>query len=403
MVAAILVSLLIPFIILVGVIYLIFKLVNKDSSSIITPKEFGLELGIFVSLIASVGSLISVVFEAIDKKYPDVLTSSMYDTNVVNDDVRMSVAILLVAFPLYLALAWMRAKYFEKNADRRNVSSLKWPHYVTIFISLFAIVASIITTIYYYLGGELVIRFGLKMLTTLVVLFGLAAYHYFLVKRDYTKKTLIPIVFTVVSSVLVIGAVIYSINILGSPAEIRKMRFDEKRLENLSNIQQQILSNWQRTKTLPADLKSLYSDGLSSGMIIPKDPSTKEDYSYAVITNSQTVKARGQDCVTYYPNKFNNFNQTSNYDLSKITCDIPTKATFKICANFETERMYDENGMDQRGNGAFDYTSPKYASYNSDASAYYYPGMMEKSPNWNHKAGYQCFERTIDPLKYPSY
>jgi uncharacterized membrane protein len=404
MIAAILLSTLIPVVLLVGIVYIIFKITNKESSNFMSPKEFGMELGIFVSLVSSVGALISVVFTAIDKKYPDVLANTSYVSSPMNEDVRMAISILFVAFPLYLVLAWARAKYFEKNADRRNITSLKWPHYVTIFVSLFSIATSVVVTIYYYLGGELVARFGLKMLTVLVILLGLAAYHYFLVKRDYSKKSLIPLVFTLISSVLVLGSIIYSINVLGSPSEIRKQRFDDKRLEDLSQIQQQVLSFWTRSKTLPTDLKSLYSDGISSGLVVPTDPSTKQSYTYEIVQNSQMVKAKGQDCVSYYPTKFNSYNQGSNYDVSKITCEMPTKATFKICANFESVRMYDENGMDQRGNSAFDYTSPKYASYNSDVAAVYYMGGgYDKNPNWNHEAGNQCFERTIDPVRYPNY
>jgi uncharacterized membrane protein len=227
MIAAILLSTLIPVVLLVGIVYVIFKITNKESSNFMSPKEFGMELGIFVSLVSSVGALISVVFTAIDKKYPDVLANASYVSSPMNEDVRMAISILFVAFPLYLVLAWARAKYFEKNADRRNITSLKWPHYVTIFVSLFSIATSVVVTIYYYLGGELVARFGLKMLTVLVILLGLAAYHYFLVKRDYSKKSLIPLVFTLISSVLVLGSIIYSINVLGSPSEIRKQRFEK--------------------------------------------------------------------------------------------------------------------------------------------------------------------------------
>lgn len=402
MIAAILLSAMIPVVILLGVIYLIFKVTNKDSANILSPKEFGLELGIFVSLVSSVGAFMSVVFAAIDKKYPDVLGNNNY-VSVMNDDVRMAVAVLLVSFPIYIGLAWYRAKYFEKNIDRRNIPSLKWPHYVTIFTSVFSIFISTIVTIYYYLGGELVARFGFKMLTAFIVLSALTAYHYFLIKRDYSKKTNAPIIFSVVSLVIVLASVIYSINILGSPAEIRKTRFDEKRLEDLSNAQSNILNMWQRNKKLPATLEAVYSDSMNTYQVLPKDPKTGEVYKYQIVSDSTMRKGAGQECVSFYPNKFNNYNQNGNFDISKITCDLPTKATFKLCAVFETVRMYDENGLDQSSNSSFDYMSPKYAGYNSDVSAYYYPGMVDKNPNWNHEAGEHCFERSIDPSRYPSY
>jgi hypothetical protein len=394
----------IPVFFILGVVYLVARVTNKNGAeSMISPSEFGVESGIFLSLISSVAALISIVFAAIDKKFPDVLTSNYYVNSAMNNDIRMAIAILLVAFPLYLALAYSRAKYFEKNTSRRNIASLKWPHYITLFVCVVTIVISLAMTIYYYLGGELVARFALKMLTVFAVVSGLAGYNYFLIGRDYAKKTIAPMVFSIIAVILVLGSVVYSINILGSPAEVRKMRFDEKRLEDLSNIQQSILSFWQKNKVLPADLVALYSDGMNSGIIVPKDPDTKVAYTYKVVENSKMTKAKGQDCANFYPGKFGSYSQGGTYDISKLICDIPTKATFQVCATFETVRIYDENGIDQSSNAGFDYKSPMYSSYNSDVGAIYYRGGDTKNPNWNHEAGNYCFERVIDPNKYPSY
>jgi hypothetical protein len=94
---------------------------------------------------------------------------------------------------------------------------------------------------------------------------------------------------------------------------------------------------------LPVELKQI-SDPLS-GFIIPKDPETQNDYTYGV-TN---------------------------------------KLSFKICANFKTE-FKSGNATDNNG-------------YVNDAI--YTPlGINE---NWQHGVGNTCFERTIDPDKYPVF
>jgi hypothetical protein len=113
------------------------------------------------------------------------------------------------------------------------------------------------------------------------------------------------------------------------------------------------------------------------------------------------VRTVGKDCATFYPSKYQINPTNAIYETSKLVCEIPSKAVFEICANFETKRVYDENGMDQSANGAFDTASPVMSKYGSDIA--YYNGSYDKTPNWNHDIGNTCFTRTIDPLKYPSY
>jgi hypothetical protein len=210
----------------------------------------------------------------------------------------------------------------------------------------------------------------------------------------------------VVSLVLVVASVVYSISILGSPAKIRKIRFDEKRLTDLSNIQQEILSNWQRNKELPASLQDIQGDGFNSAFVLPKDPTSGVSYDYKIVENSKLIPATGQDCATFYPGKFNYYPGSTSYDVSKLTCQIPTKAVFEICGAFETVRAYDENGIDQSSGGWYSANSLGVKTIDAMSSRYYEPTYFDgytKNPNWNHDAKYTCFKRTIDPLKYPSY
>ena len=247
--------------------------------------------------------------------------------------------------------------------------------------------------------------FAYKLLTTLVIASALGVYNYYSLNRDYDNKTNIPNVLAVISLFLVIASVVYSIKIIGSPAEVRKIKFDEKRLTDLSNIQSEILNYWTRNKMLPNDMLSVQGDGFNNGFIIPNDPRTKETYTYKLLENSKYEKRTGQDCATFFPNKFNNFNIGNNYyDVSKISCEMPSKATFEVCANFETVRVYDANGVEQigwdtsnvLGVSGLDVKSARYSEVT-------YYDSYTKNANWNHNVGSTCFKRTIDPLKYPQY
>ena len=115
-----------------------------------------MELGIFCLPCFLVwGALISVVFTAIDKKYPDVLANASYVSSPMNEDVRNGYIHSLRCFSFVSSIGLGKERnILEKNADRRNITSLKWPHYVTTFcFAFFSIATSVVVTIYYYLGS----------------------------------------------------------------------------------------------------------------------------------------------------------------------------------------------------------------------------------------------------------
>ncbi len=410
---------LIPVVIVIGVIFFLVKISrgNKDDKEekSLTAKEVLIDGGIFLSLITSIVALVSIIFSAIDKKFVDVLKSDIYGYgNTLNEDVRVAVSVIIVAYPIYLGLAYYKARYLKNNPSRSALPATKHVNYITLGVAALFIVGSLVTTIYQYLGGELGASFFYKILTVVVISLSLALYSYYSLKRNYSQKSLVPNIFAIVSLIAVIVSVVYSVKILGSPSEVRRAKFDEKRLQDLSNVQQEVLNYWTRSKALPTTMSDVQGDGFNSSFVIPKDPRSKDAYTYKVLENSKMVRTTGQDCATYYPGRFNKSvyptpNSTINdynYEISKITCDIPSKATFEICATFETVRAYDENGIDQSSVG-WDSSNvygvrgidPMSARYND---AFYYDSY-NKNPNWNHNKGNTCFKRTINALKYPQY
>ena len=399
-------SLIFPLAIVFGVIYFLVRVSRgeKADGNTLTLKEVAVDAGIFLSLITSIVALVSIIFSAIDKKFVDVLNTNYYGSGTaINEDIRVAVSIILVAYPIYVGLAYFKAKYLKNNAERRNLKAVKYVNYITLGVAALFIIGSLITTIYEYLGGELGLAFFYKMLTVVAIALVLAFYNYYSIHRDYSKKSNTANTLALLSLLAILASVIYSVSILGSPAQVRKIKFDEKRLTDLSNIQNEILNHWTKAKTLPASISNIQGDGFSNGFVMPTDPSTKEAYKYNIVEDSKMVKAAGRECAAYYPNKFNNGNY---YDVNKLYCDIPTKAVFEICANFETVRAYDENGMDQSGSGWDNSNILGVKSLDIMSARYYEPTYYDsynKNPNWNHDAGYKCFKRTIDPVKYPQY
>lgn len=137
---------------------------------------------------------------------------------------------------------------------------------------------------------------------------------------------------------IVVVTVVAGFFVVGSPQKERLLRFDDRRVSDLQSLQSEVLFFWQSKNRLPEVLAQLEDD--IRGIRAPHDPETGAEYGYEV---------RGPE-------------------------------TFALCATFVKENI-----------GASSPSGvPKPVSYDRSFGA-----------NWEHPAGYFCFERTIDPELYP--
>ena len=116
-------------------------------------------------------------------------------------------------------------------------------------------------------------------------------------------------------------------------------------MQDLQNIQWQVVNYWQQKEKLPATLAEL-NDPIANN-IIPLDPQTKEAYEYAS-TGARSFKL----CATFAIEGGTNV-------LQGRTMAVPTEPV-------------PVNGK-------------------------------EVQDNWQHAAGKVCFDRTIDPQRYPPF
>jgi len=138
---------------------------------------------------------------------------------------------------------------------------------------------------------------------------------------------------------LVVISIILGFSVIGSPRTQRLVRYDTQKINDLQNIQGQVVSYWQMKKALPATLTDL-QDSLSY-YDIPNDPQSHQPYTYTA--QSATM--------------------------------------FKLCATFNWD-------------------SKDKTMVNSLAVPY---DDRFVSNNWEHGEGQQCFDRTIDPQRYPQF
>jgi hypothetical protein len=88
--------------------------------------------------------------------------------------------------------------------------------------------------------------------------------------------------------VLVAGAVAAGFYVLGSPAEQRLLRLDERRVADLNQIEAGLRAFWRRTGRLPATIDETMAPA------VVRDPATGNEYEYRV-TAERTVEL----CATF--------------------------------------------------------------------------------------------------------
>jgi len=301
-----------------------------------TPRDVFLYLLSIITLIVSAVSFGIVVFQYINVYIPDVISDPYFSRSSYLSTMRYALATLVIVFPVFMWVSWFLRKDIVNFPEKRELKIRRWLLYLTLFVSALVIIGDLVALLRSFLEGELSQRFVLKIVTILFIA-GSVFVHYLAELRDHEKAPGKIKIFDWAVISVVLASVIAGFFLAGSPQSQRLVRFDERRVSDLQNIQWQLINYWQRKEALPATLDEL-NDSIS-GFYAPKDPETGSDYDY---------KKTG-------------------------------KMSFELCAVFSTD-------------GSGEYTD-KTISMPSPI------GSQEN--NWSHGSGRTCFERIIDPQLYP--
>lgn len=313
--------------------------VAAPSAAKTTPRDFFLWAGAVIALYGSVISLIALLFEYVNTAFPDPLA---YYGDPYGGAVRAAMAGVIVLVPTTLILLRIIRRTIVKEPGKAEVWVRRWALVLTIFIAVAVILIDLITLITTFLGGELSARFGLKVAIVLLVALGVFMHFLADLKGYWIQNAKKANLVGIGVGVLAIVSVVAGFFIIGTPGEIRMLRYDEQKVSDLQSIQYQVVNYYQQKGELPEDLGGL-SDPIS-GFMTPMDPQTGEGYTYAVTG----------------------------------------ALSFELCATFN------EPTPDTAGQG----------SYPSRDMAYPSMGIDE---NWQHEAGETCYARSIDPERYPLF
>lgn len=266
-----------------------------------TPPETGgardafLHLLTFAAFYTAVVSLILLFFTYIDIALPDPAVDHPISSGVVLSGIRRSLAALIVAFPLYLWLTRFLVREQRAKPEKATSGVRRWLTYLTLFVAAATLMCDLIVLVYHLLEGELSLRFLLKVLGLGVI--AAAAFVYYLRtlrgSGDGGAGGRLHLGFASLATCLVGIAVIWGAVYIGSPAAGRVRRLDERRLEHLQAIHNEVQAlvlgetRWARgerrmIRPLPKSLDELTHQARSVRPEV-RDPETGEPYGYQVL------------------------------------------------------------------------------------------------------------------------
>lgn len=306
----------------------------------VTPKDFFLWAGAMATLYGGVVAYIALIFDYINRAFPNPVSSDYYYYGY-SSDISYETASLIVLTPVLMVLMRLIRRSIAEDPSRKEIWVRRWALVLTLFLAGATMVIDLIVLINTYLQGEdLAVGFLLKVLTVFAVA-GIGFMHFLADVRGYWDRE--PARARMVNwgvGVLVVVTIVVGFFIIGTPGDIREKKQDNIRVQDLQNIQWQVVNYWQQKEKLPTTLEDL-KDPISYN-VIPTDPVTKEPYEYAV---------KGP-------------------------------RAFQLCATFA------------QAGGA---TDPRGMPVEPMMDGKWVP------ENWQHDAGRMCFDRDIDPERYPPY
>jgi len=150
----------------------------------LSARDAFLYLVLFSALYYGAWNLGSLLFDFIDRAFPDPAARTFYGGW---SSQRWSTAAIIITFPVYFFMAWYIGGQIERNPFKRLSPARRWLTYLTIFIATVALLGDLTTLTYNLLGGELEIRFLLKVLV-IAVIAGSAFTYYLLDLRKEERE-----------------------------------------------------------------------------------------------------------------------------------------------------------------------------------------------------------------------
>jgi hypothetical protein len=142
----------------------------------VSANEAFLYLVLFSTLYVSAYNLDRLIFSFIERAFPDPAEPAAF-VEYTQYAIRWAVASLIVAFPVFLYVSRLVGQAIRREPIKRASRVRKWLTYLTLFIAASVLVGDLTSLVYNFLGGELGLRFLLKVLTVGTIAGSIFGYY----------------------------------------------------------------------------------------------------------------------------------------------------------------------------------------------------------------------------------
>lgn len=146
----------------------------------LSAREAFLYLVLFTTLYLSAYNLGNLLFELINRVFPDPLVTYGGATR----SIRWSMASIIIAFPVFVSLSGMIGRELARQPIKRQSAVRRWLTYLTLFVAAVVLMVDLITLADSALGGEITVRFILKVLVAAVIASTVFGYYLWDLRRD---------------------------------------------------------------------------------------------------------------------------------------------------------------------------------------------------------------------------
>ncbi|KRG44092.1 hypothetical protein ARC78_05915 [Stenotrophomonas pictorum JCM 9942] len=129
----------------------------------LSAREAFVYLLLFSTLYFFAWNLGSLLFKLIEHALPDP-ADAQWQVLRLGPAIRWSVSALVISFPVFAFLSQRISRDVTRHPIKRLSPVRCWLTYLTLFIAATVLIGDLTTLVYNVLGGELSLRFGLKVL-----------------------------------------------------------------------------------------------------------------------------------------------------------------------------------------------------------------------------------------------
>jgi hypothetical protein len=154
----------------------------------LSAREAFVYLVLFSTLYVSAFSLGSLIFELINRAFPDPSADLAFTLERSRQAIRWSISLLVVTFPVFAFVSWSNDRAVRDDPARRLSKVRRWLTYLTLFVAAGILIGDVTGIVYNLLSGEMTTRFVMKVLTVAAI--AGSAFGYFLMdlrKEEVSK------------------------------------------------------------------------------------------------------------------------------------------------------------------------------------------------------------------------